>query len=82
VTGEFKITNRIDGWNALVAINEEMEVRVGNTIHAPLGKGKDRKRRLSALRGAYHSLWREANLWNRDMKPSDAAYRNPVFKVL
>ena len=82
MTAQVKITNRIDGWSVLVAINEEMAVGVGNTVHAPLGKGKDRKRRLSALRRAYHSLWREVNLWNRDTKPGDAAYRNPVFKVL
>jgi hypothetical protein len=82
VTAQVKITNRIDGWSVLVSLNERMAVGVGNTVHAPLGKGKDRKRRLSALRRAYHSLWREVNLWNRDTKPGDAAWRNPVFKVL
>jgi len=82
VTAQVKITNRIDGWGVLVAINEEMAVGVGNTVHAPLGKGKNRKRRLSALRSAYHSLWRETNAWNKDLKPVDAAYSYPSFKVL
>ena len=82
MTGEFKITNRIDGWEVLVACNEHMACGIQGNYFPPLGKGKGRKDRLRSLRRAWNTLWDCEAKWNDGLKTGDAMRFIPTFRVL